>query len=73
MYQYDNNLSGKVVMSFSVTPEEKTWSAGPLLFDVHPGVKALIEVRLHAHKDAVNRLPRVWTWHPRNSEETSGY
>jgi TonB family protein len=29
----------QVVISFSVTPEEKTWGAGPLLFDVHPGVK----------------------------------
>jgi TonB family protein len=29
----------QVVISFSVAPEENTWGAGPLLFDVHPGVK----------------------------------
>lgn len=29
----------QVVVSFSVAPEENTWGAGPLLFDVNPGVK----------------------------------
>jgi TonB family protein len=28
-----------VVVSFSVAPEENTWGAGPLLFDVLPGLK----------------------------------